>query len=147
MNLEKVKQIVEEFLKSESMRLYSIRTKGEHGMSILEISVDGHTLDAAYLGELNQKINDLIDEELPNNYYLEVSSPGAIRPLHSLEEASYHIDKYVLATTDRETYKGVLKKIDLEKEIVSIEVNLKGRFKVFEVPYKEINKFKLTVRF
>lgn len=145
MDLELIKNKVQELLLKENIEVVSVKTKSEFGMSILEIIVDGPTLDAAKLGEYNQRINDLIDEHLPANFYLEVSTAGAIRPINSLQEANKHIGKYVLAVTDRGKFQGELTKVDAKN--IFVKVNLKGRFKEIEIPYKDISKFELTVKF
>ncbi len=143
MNLEKIKEIVTKLLDLKGIELVSVKQKQEFGLKILEITVDKDNLDAAILGTLNEEINDAIDEFLPEDYYLEVSTRGAIRPIESLEQAQKYIDKYVIVETNEESYKGILKEAT---EIIKVQINLKGRLKMIELPYKALTKFELTVK-
>ena len=145
MNLENIKKIIEPALATEKLSLYSLKIKQEFGMNILEVLVDGDKLDSDTLSTVNQKINDLIDSELPEDYYLEVSSPGAERDIRSLEEANRFIGKYVFFKTNSMEHEGTLEKIT--GETLSIKVNLKGRFKTFEINYSDIIKLRLAIKF
>lgn len=145
MNLEQVKERIKIILEHAGLELYSIRTKGEFGMSILEITVDGDDLSTDHLGLVNRSINDAIDDILPDHYYLEVASPGAIRPIRSLEEAHRYIGKYIHFKSDRYNEEGTLEKIT--GDVLYIKVNLKGRFKTFEVKYGEISTLETAIKF
>lgn len=144
MNIELVKNKVIPLLKEKDLELVSIKTKREFGLNILEIIVDGEDLEVDHLGEVNMLINDLVDDLLPNDYYLEVASPGAIRDLTSLTEVKKHIGKYVHFVSDKYNHEGTLENV--VDNILFIKVNLKGRFKVFEVSFEELNNIKLTVK-
>lgn len=145
MNIEKIKEITIPILFSHNLELYSIRTKREFGMSILEILVDADSIDAEALGKVNQQINDLIDEYLPNNYHLEVSTAGAIRPLKDIKTADRHIGRYVLIKQNNNSTKGVLEKV--EDNILFVKVNYKGRMKVEKFSFDEVDEVILTVKF
>lgn len=145
MNLELVKERIRVILEHAALELYSIRTKGEFGMSILEIVVDGDDLSTDHLGDVNRKINDAIDDILPDHYYVEVASPGAIRPIRSLDEAHRYIGKYIHFKSDRFNEEGTLEKII--DNVLYIKVNLKGRFKTFEVKYEEISTLETAIKF
>lgn len=145
MNIEKIKEITEKLLKRYDLELFSIKTKREFGMSILEILVDGNEIDASSLGKINQALNDEIDEYLPNNYYLEVSTAGAIRVLNSIEQTKKKIGKYLLITKDNKSIKGVLEKV--EDDTLFIKINEKGKIKVIETSFSEADEVLLTVKF
>lgn len=144
MNIELIKNKITPLLDAQSLELVSVKTKREFGFNILEIIVDGDDLEVDRLGEVNVLINDLIDELLPEDYYLEVASPGAERELTTLDEAKKHIHKYVAFVSDKYNHEGTLE--DVVDNILHIKVNLKGRFKVIEVPFETLNKLKLTVK-
>lgn len=144
MNLVLIEQRIIPLLNRYKLSLDSLKTKREFGMDILEIIVDGEKLDTDYLAKVNRAINDLIDDLLPENYYIEVASPGAIRELHSLEAVKKHISKYIHIISDKHNYEGTLEAV--KGDLVCIKVNLKGRFKTLEIPYQEINTIKLTVK-
>ncbi|HHV33487.1 MAG TPA: hypothetical protein GXX71_02205 [Acholeplasma sp.] len=145
MNIEKIKEITLEILKRFDLELYSIRTKREYGMNILEILVDGDDIDASSLGAVNESINEAIDEYLLNNYYLEVSTAGAIRVLNSLDQVKRQVGKYLRVTKDNKSIKGVLEKV--EDDTLFIKINDKGRIKVIETSFSEADEVELTVKF
>ncbi|NLN50865.1 MAG: hypothetical protein GX149_04505 [Acholeplasmataceae bacterium] len=145
MNLEKIKTIIIPILTNYNLELYSLKTKRQFGMAILEVLVDGDDIDASFLAKVNQKLNDAIDPELPKNYYLEVSTAGAERPLNSLNQAAKHVGKYLLLETAKEKIKGVLEEVKAESLV--LKVNLKGVIKKIEIAESEIVKMMLTVKY
>ena len=145
MNLEKMKEIIIKVLDKHNLKLYSLGQKKEFGMSILEVLVDGNNIDAQVLGVVNEEINDAIDDYLPENYYLEVSTAGAIRVLNSISEVERQIGKYVKVTKENIVVKGVLQKV--EKDIMFIKVNEKGKIKEVKISFKDANEVKLTVKY
>lgn len=145
MNIEKIKEIIIPILYKHKLELYSLKSKREFGMSILEILVEGDKIDAQTLGKVNQEINDGIDEYLPNNYYLEVSTAGAVRPLRNIDEVKKHIGKYIKVKEEHGSTKGVLEKV--EENIMFIKVNNKGRMTVVKFVFDEVKEVILTVMF
>ncbi|NMA05662.1 MAG: hypothetical protein GX931_04750 [Acholeplasmataceae bacterium] len=144
MNLELIKERILPILVKYELELISIKTKREFGFNILEIIVDKENVDVEYLSIVNMKINDEIDDLLSDNYYLEVGTPGAERELKTIEEAKKNLNKYVCFVGDKYNSEGYLE--DVKGDILYIKVNLKGRFKVIEVPFSELSKLKTTVK-
>ncbi len=144
MNLELIKERIMPILNEYKLELFSIRTKREFGFNILEIIVDKENVDVEYLSVVNMKINDEIDDLLSDDYYIEVGTPGAQRELKTLEDAKKNINKYVHFVGDKYNNEGYLE--DVKGDILYIKVNLKGRFKVIEVPFSELSKLKTTVK-
>jgi ribosome maturation factor RimP len=144
MNLELIKERILPILDKYELELISIKTKREFGFNILEIIVDKENVDVEYLSIVNMKINDEIDDLLSDNYYLEVGTPGAERELKTIEEAKKNLNKYVCFVGDKYNSEGYLE--DVKGDILYIKVNLKGRFKVIEVPFSELSKLKTTVK-
>ncbi len=145
MDLKEIKKIIEKEIKSYGLSLYDLKTKREFNMSILEISLDGDNLDSNLLTKVTEVILDEINDLIPDNYYLEVSTPGAERELRSLEEVSKHIGSYIKFVSDKYNDVGVLEKV--ENGTLFVKINIKGRFKVIEIPYDELNKINLAVKF
>lgn len=145
MNLEIVKERIIKILEKSDLELYSLKQKRKFGLPVLEVLVDGDEIDSNKLGRVNQEINDEIDEFLPVNYYLEVSTAGAIRPIKSSEEAKKYIGKYILVKKENKEIKGVLEKV--EDDTLYIKINQKGRMSVIETSFKEANEVILTVKY
>lgn len=145
MNLEIVKEKIIKILEKSDLELYSLKQKRKFGLPVLEVLVDGDEMDSNKLGRVNQEINDEIDEFLPVNYYLEVSTAGAIRPIKSSEEAKKYIGKYILVKKENKEVKGVLEKV--EDDTLYIKINQKGRMSIIETSFKEANEVMLTVKY
>ena len=148
MNLEKVKEVLVPYLESNNFKLYDIEYVRESGMNILRVLVskkDGINIDE--LAEINNYLSDELDkiDGFDFEYMLEVSSPGAEMPLRNSEEISENVGKYVNINTGDKVYEGQL--LSFENDTLVVRVNLKGRFKNFEIPYANIKKIRLAVKF
>ncbi len=82
MNIQKMKEKLIPILKRYDLDIYSIRTKKEFGEKIVEILIDVDVMDINELEKIHMEyVNLLTDEDLDDDYYLELSSLGAERPL------------------------------------------------------------------
>src|SRR5690554_6737229 len=143
MEIKKVKAIIEKLLTNEKYSLYDLKKKRQFGYAILEVVVDGENLTVAVLTKLNELILNAIDDYLPDNYYLEVSSPGAERALRTLAEAEKYVGSKIKIVSDRYNDVGVFEKV--EKNLLFVKINIKGRYQTIEVPFEELNKVNLAV--
>lgn len=143
MEIKKVKAIIEKLLIKEKYSLYDLKKKRQFGHAILEVVVDGENLTVAILTKLNELILNAIDDYLPDDYYLEVSSPGAERALRTLAEAEKYVGSKIKIVSDRYNDVGVLEKV--EKNLLFVKINIKGRYQTIEVPFEELNKVNLAV--
>lgn len=148
MDLKKIRDILLEYLNQRDFKLYDLEYVYESGMKILRVLVSkngGINIDE--LAEINHYLSlelDKIDTS-EEEYILEVSSPGAEAILRNEEEIKEHIGCYVHVVTNEQKYEGVL--LSYCDSVLVIKVNLKGRFKNFEVNYKDIKKIRLAVKF
>lgn len=148
MDLEKVKEVLVPYLGKNNFKLYDVSFVYESGMHILRVLVskkDGINIDE--LAEINNYLSDELDkiEGFDFEYMLEVSSPGAEMPLRDREEISDNVGKYVNVNTGDKVYEGQL--LSFVDDVLVVRVNLKGRFKNFEIPYENIRKIRLAVKF
>lgn len=146
MQLEKIKEIIESILEKEQLVLFSMKMKREFGEDVLEVIVDGDDLSSDHLGVVNQTISEQLTSDIFNpNYYLEVSSPGAERPLRSIEEVIKHIGKYVHVKTANLESDGYL--LDVIDDAILFQINIKGRLKKLNIAYKDIMAIRLAIKF
>ena len=148
MNVKNIEDILNPYLEANGFKLYEIGFVREAGMNILRVLVNkkgGINIDE--LADINNYLSDELDKlEIPyDEYMLEVSSPGAEMPLRTPEEVSEHVGEYININTGDTVYEGTM--ISFDNNVVVIRVNLKGRFKNFEVPYESIKKIRLAVKF
>ena len=86
----------------------------------------------------------------PHNYFLEVSSPGAERPLKKTQDFENAIGKNVFIKTyepinGEKQFEGVLTEFD--GTIVSVEIKIKTRKTNVTIPYEKIANARLAVTF
>ena len=148
MNVKNIEDILNPYLETNGFKLYEIDFVREAGMNILRVLVNkkgGINIDE--LAEINNFLSDELDRvEIPyDEYMLEVSSPGAEMPLRTPEEVFEHVGEYININTGDTVYEGTM--LSFNNNVVVIRVNLKGRFKNFEIPYENIKKIRLAVKF
>src|SRR5699024_9060245 len=110
----------------------------------------------------SELLSDQLDEIdlIKGAYYLEVSSPGAERPLKTKEDIENHIDHNIhvslYAQIDgSKEYEGILKSItnnqvtnkNKVKKQIKIKYKNKTRVKKVSIPYEKIAKARLAVTF
>lgn len=146
MDIKKIENIIKDILETQNLSLYSLKTKKEFGEMILEVIVDGSDLSSDHLGVVNVQISDLLtDDVFDPNYFLEVSSPGAERPLRNEVEVASAIGKYVHIETSEVNSDGYL--LDFKDGILTFQINLKGRLKKLEIPYTTVKSIRLAIKF
>ncbi len=148
MNTKNIEDILLPYLEQNGFKLYEVGFVKEAGMNILRVLVNkkgGINIDE--LAEINNYLSDELDKlDIPyDEYMLEVSSPGAEMPLRNRDEVLENVGQYININTGDKVYEGTM--LSFENDIVVIRVNLKGRFKNFEIPYDNIKKIRLAVKF
>lgn len=147
-NVKEIENILNPYLEQNGFKLYEIGFVREFGMNILRVLVSkkgGINIDE--LAMINEYLSEKLDNiDIPyDEYMLEVSSPGAEMPLRSPEEVLEHVGSYININTGDNVYEGTM--LSFVDNIVVIRVNFKGRFKNFEIPYENIKKIRLAVKF
>ena len=144
MNIEKITEIVNEILGKAHLKAYSIQTKVEFKEHILEILIDAESLTYETLEPLHMEILDAINDLLPDEYLLEVSTVGIERPLNNFEEVSAAIGSYIYVETDAYRLEGTLEQI--HDKILTFKYFEKGRPKKMDVPYETIKFIRKAVK-
>ena len=150
---EKIKQLIEPVLKEMNLILYELKYEKEDNENYLRIFLEKETdvMDLDTCVEASEKISLLLDKEdpIPNEYYLEVASSGREKCFASIDDYRNAIDKYILVDTSElvngyDELVGYLKVVN--EESIDLEINLKGRIKVVNIPFKIIEKAHLTYK-
>jgi len=146
MNLEHLKEKLNQILKAYDLNVYSIRTKREFGERIVEILIDTETMDINLLEKIHMEyVESLSDDELDPTYYLELSSLGAERPIKTKEDIEKAIGKYIYFEAPNIKTNGTL--ISYNDDIIKIEINDKGRLKHIEVKFEAVKKMRTAIKF
>ncbi len=148
LDLNVVRDIVNSFIESNSeYELFDIKWVNEFGYQILQVLLDKNGgINSDELGIANDYISAQLDNyesELPQNYMLEVSSPGAEKPLRNKEEVLESIGQKIFARTDKEAFEGIL--LSFEGDELEIKINVKGRIKKVKVNYLDVSEIRLSV--
>ncbi|WP_105956134.1 ribosome maturation factor RimP [Apilactobacillus quenuiae] len=152
---ETVKNLVNPILTEHDFYLYDIEFVKESKSWYLRVYIDkknGINIEDCALvsDELSEKLDSIEPDPIPQAYFLEVSSPGAERPLKKPSDFENAIDEYIhvslYAPIDgNKIYEGTLKEYN-DNDLV-ININMKGRFKNLSIPKKSIAKARLAIKF
>lgn len=148
MELSLVEEILKPYLEEHDLKLYDIKWANEFGSRILQVFVDSadgiNTDELALVNDYLSGRLDEIDGDL-GEYMLEVSSPGAEKPLRNKDEVQESVGKYIHVAYDGLSYDGDL--ISFDGDTLTIKVNVKGRYKHISVLYNKLNEIRLAVKF
>ncbi len=150
---QKVRELASPLLDAEGLELVDVEYVREREGFILRMFIDkpGGGVGLEDCTRASQAVDTVFDVEdfIPNEYSLEVSSPGLNRPLTRPEHFAKAVGKKVKLKTfgplfepPRKNFLGVLKAADADKVIVEIE----GAGS-FTVPLKDIAKANLEFEF
>ncbi|WP_308554704.1 ribosome maturation factor RimP [uncultured Lactobacillus sp.] len=154
--IDLVRPVVETIIDEHGDMLVDMEYVKEKGQNYLRIYVDrepnGIDIDEiAALSELvSEKLDTLNPDPLPDPYVLELSSPGAERPIQTEADWKKALNDYIhiglyQKIEDKKVYEGTLKSYN-DEEIV-LEVKDKTRRKTLTVPRKLIANIRFAIEF
>lgn len=123
----------------------------DYVLSILVDKASGITVeDTAELTELISPLLDTISPDpFPDQYMLEVSSPGLERPLKTAESLKAAVGSYINVSLYRAIDKVKVFQGDLvafDGDTLTIDYLDKTRHKIVEIPYQAVAKARLAVK-
>lgn len=150
---ETVEQLVTPIVDELNLELVDIEYVKEGKDWFLRVFIDKETgVDIEECGMVSERLSEKLDAEdpIPYNYFLEVSSPGAERPLKKDSDFIKAVGKNVYIKTyepinGEKTFEGVLTQFD--GGTVTVEVKIKTRKKNIEIPYEKVANARLAVVF
>jgi ribosome maturation factor RimP len=116
--LDNLKRIASRFAEEAGMELVDLMLRGSGKRRRLRIDIDrcgaeGVTLEDCQ--EISKGLGEAIDAEelIPGSYVLEVSSPGADRPIRTVDDIRRNTGRRIIVNTDepiegRRSFKGLL---------------------------------------
>lgn len=154
--LEKIKELSKPIVEEYGLILVGVKKVVEFGAVIAQVIIDDpktFTLDIDVVAEINERILDEVNDYLPDNSYLEVTTPGVERPLENEDDYNKAIGKYIYikmtekvsSAKDQDEVYGYLEE-NKETELL-IRGFVKGAKKTFIVPKDKIAKIRLAVKF
>ncbi len=155
--MSKVTEVVEELtqpiLQELELELVEIEFVKEGKNWFLRVYIDKENgVDIEDCGIVSERLSEKLDELDPitQNYFLEVSSPGAERPLKKAKDFERAIGKNVFIKTyepidGEKGFEGKL--LDYDGQTVKVEIKIKTRKKVIEIPFEKVASARLAVIF
>ncbi|MCK8624027.1 ribosome maturation factor RimP [Apilactobacillus xinyiensis] len=152
---ETVTPLLKPILEKYDFYLYDIEFVSESGSWYLRVYIDktgGITIEDCALvsDELSEKLDSIEPDPIPQAYYLEVSSPGAERPLKKDSDFQSAIGEYVNVSLyapikGNKVFEGTLK--DIQDDTLFVEYNDKSVMRTVEIPKSSIAKARLAIKF
>ncbi|WP_077211558.1 ribosome maturation factor RimP [Bacillus dakarensis] len=151
--IEVVEGLAAPIVEELNLELVDIEYVKEGKNWFLRVYIDkDNGVDIEECGVVSEKLSEKLDEidPIPYNYFLEVSSPGAERPLKKTRDYEKAVGKNVFIKTyepidGEKTFEGVL--TDFNGEEVTIDILIKTRKKSIKIPMEKIANARLAVTF
>ncbi|GAE24293.1 clustered with transcription termination protein NusA [Halalkalibacter wakoensis JCM 9140] len=146
-------EIVTPILDELQLELVEVEFKKEGPNWFLRVFIDSDKgVDLDDCGTVSEKLSEKLDEldPIPQAYFLEVSSPGAERPLKKEKDIHKAVGKNVHISTyepieGEKVFEGKL--VNFDGENLQVEVKIKTRKKNFTIPYDKVANARLAIIF
>lgn len=150
---EVVEELVTPILDDMNLELVDIEYVKEGKNWFLRVFIDSEEgIDIEQCGVVSEKLSEKLDavDPIPYNYFLEVSSPGAERPLKKAADFERAVGKNVYIKTyepieGEKEFEGEL--TDFDGQTVTVTIKQKTRKKSIHIPYEKIASARLAVIF
>jgi ribosome maturation factor RimP len=122
-----LRAIVEPIVESAGVELLEIEAKGHPGSRVVRVIIDGDDgVTIAQCAELSRNIGATFDEDdpIPGRYTLQVTSPGADRPLTTHRDFARNVGRHVrirMSTQDMPDVEGVV--VSADENAVLVEAD------------------------
>ncbi|MGM8364101.1 ribosome maturation factor RimP [Virgibacillus sp. W0181] len=146
-------ELVQPILTEKGLELVDVEYVKEAKNWFLRVYIDKEEgLDITECGQVSEQLSAKLDELDPikGTYFLEVSSPGAERPLKTKDDFIKNVNNHVYIKlyaplNGEKEYEGTLKAFI--NDSATIEYKLKTQKKQVEIPYDKIAHARLAVVF
>lgn len=146
-------ELVLPILSEMQLELVDIEFKKEGKNWFLRVFIDSDKgVDIEDCGTVSEKLSEILDQKdpIPQAYFLEVSSPGAERPLKKETDVKKAVGKNIYVTTyepfnGEKSFEGMLLAFDGIE--LTIATKQKTRTVEVTIPYEKIASARLAVVF
>lgn len=153
--IDTVTNLVTPILADHQFELYDVEFVKEGTSWYLRVYIDkegGITLEdcATVSDQLSAALDECDPDPIPQAYFLEVSSPGAERPLRNERDYQRALNDYIhvslyQAIDGKKVYEGTL--VDLTADQLTLDYLDKTRHKTVVIPREKIAKARLAIKF
>lgn len=145
--------MVEHFIDSDDIFLVEVNVKGNTGNQKIQVFIDGDQyVDIDECSKISRRLSDELEEKdiIDGKYVIEVSSPGADKPLKLLRQYPKHIGREleVVSKQDKK-YQGMLLDVaedEIELSVKSGKVKKDIKSETLKLSFKEIDNSKVVIR-
>ncbi|PYZ93108.1 ribosome maturation factor RimP [Salipaludibacillus keqinensis] len=149
----RVEQLVVPILDELSLELVDVEFQKEGKNWFLRVYIDKNQgVDLDDCTTVSERLSEALDNHDPieQAYYLEVSSPGAERPLKKEKDFEAAVGKHVHVTTyapinGEKAFEGKLSNFDGTD--LTIEIKVKTRIVTETIPFDKVAKARLAIAF
>ena len=154
MDLKKtIADLVEHIIDREDIFLVEVDIKGTIGNQKIQIFIDGdQLLDIDECSKISRKLSDELEDRdiIEGRYIIEVSSPGADKPLKILRQYTKHIGRELeVMMKDNKKYQGLLLNVvdeNIELSVSSGKVKKKINAETLKIPFNEVDNCRVIIR-
>ncbi|WP_154066192.1 ribosome maturation factor RimP [Enterococcus gallinarum] len=153
--VETVTTIVTPILEAQNFELVEVEFVKEGKSWFLRVFIDKEGgIDIEECAFVSEQLSDKLDacdlDPIPQAYFLEVSSPGAERPLKKEEDYHRAVGEYIHLSLyqpveGEKQFEGFLQSFDEEQLVIKIRI--KTREKELTIERKNIAKARLAIQF
>ncbi|SIS56452.1 ribosome maturation factor RimP [Virgibacillus pantothenticus] len=151
--IQTTEELVLPILEQKNLELVDVEYVKEGKNWFLRVYIDKEGgVDITECGEVSEELSEQLDQRDPisDAYFLEVSSPGAERPLKKKQDFVENINKQVYVKLyepihGEKVYEGKL--IDFTNDVLTISYKVKTRNQTVEIPFDKVAKARLAVTF
>ncbi len=153
--VDEVRVVVQPIVDEQNLELVDMEFLKEGKNWFLRIYIDKPGgIDIEECALISEKVSEALDaidpDPIPQAYFLEVSPPGAERPLKTEADMQNAIGKYVhlsfyQAIDGEKFYEGTLKEVN--DDYVVLTIRIKTRTKDIEIERKQIANARLAIQF
>jgi ribosome maturation factor RimP len=147
MEKQQIKNRIEEIVKAHGFILVDLILRGDNHLRIIEVFIDGEKgITAVDCANVSRDLNEVIELEnlAESNYRLDVSSPGAERPLKFLIQYFKHINrKFEIEYIEDGEKKLTAKLLRIEGENLFFDI----KEAEYKINFNSITKAKVLISF
>ena len=148
-----ITELVEQFIDSDEIFLVDVVVKGKVGNQKIQVFIDGdRSVDIDECSKISRKLSSELEEQdiIEGRYVIEVSSPGADRPLKLFRQYAKHIGRELeVQAKDNKKYQGVLLNVvdeEIELSVKSGKVKRELKSETLRIPFTELETAKVVIR-
>ncbi|RDI47419.1 ribosome maturation factor RimP [Falsibacillus pallidus] len=148
-----IEELVTPILDEMQLELVEVEFVKEGKNWFLRVFIDkDNGIDIEDCGIVSERLSEKLDalDPIPHNYFLEVSSPGAERPLKKEKDFEKAIGKYINVKTyepidGEKTFEGTLR--EYNGDTLTMEIRIKTRTRTVVLPMDKVAIARLAVSF